>query len=516
MSKKNDETRPQRALVLQGGGALGAYEAGVFNVLYNWIKKDLQGSENIFDIVAGTSIGAINGAILVSHVKEKRSWEGSADKLVEFWKDIKIDSNVEKDPFFTSRWQRYHRMNPNAASVEAARRYYSARQFILSGADKVFSAPHPQLDDRFFDPSSFFGTWYKYDNSKLRQIIKDNVAFPIGTSFDKNEPRLIVISVDIEEAETVAFDSYIKEDGFRRSEYGFSEKTGKNEQRVQYDQGLMVEHIMASASVPVHYDYTLIPSYYDYTKNKEIEEEKLKKGNQQNNLKGYRRFWDGGILSNTPLRELIQAHQDYWKFVEKTKEVPNLEVYIVDVWPSMDKYPLPSDYDSVVDRRNDFTYQDKTPYDEKVANIVSDYHDLSKSLIDLAKRRHIPQGDIDTILNKPAKSSHRTGEKRIYHDLLDKRFDITKLVRIERSADIDDISNKWADFSSGTISKLLKQGIDDALNSLARDVKKSKDIHAAYDQIDAFINIVKKQNIEDQNAKLIEAAENTRATLDRL
>ena len=150
---ESDKTRPQRALVLQGGGALGAYEAGVFNVLYNWIKKDINGSGNIFDIVAGTSIGAINAAILVSHVKEKRNWEGSAHKLVELWKDIKIDSNVEKDPFFTSRWQGYHRMNPNAASVEAARRYYSARQFILSGADKVFSAPYPQLDDRFFDPS---------------------------------------------------------------------------------------------------------------------------------------------------------------------------------------------------------------------------------------------------------------------------------------------------------------------------------------------------------------------------
>ncbi|HJU85077.1 MAG TPA: patatin-like phospholipase family protein [Nitrososphaeraceae archaeon] len=183
---KSDKTRPQRALVLQGGGALGAYEAGVFNVLYNWIKKDLNGSENIFDIVAGTSIGAINGAILVSHVKEKRSWEGSAHKLVEFWRDIKIDSNVEKDPFFTSRWQRYHRMNTNAASVEAARRYYSARQFILYGEDKVFSEPRPHLELRFFDPSSLFNKWYQYDNSKLRQLIKKKVDFPIGKSTDEN------------------------------------------------------------------------------------------------------------------------------------------------------------------------------------------------------------------------------------------------------------------------------------------------------------------------------------------
>jgi NTE family protein len=27
---------------------------------------------------------------------------------------------------------------------------------------------------------------------------------------------------------------------------------------------------------------------------------------------GGRGFWDGGILSNTPLRELIQKHRDYW------------------------------------------------------------------------------------------------------------------------------------------------------------------------------------------------------------
>lgn len=55
--------KSQRALVFQGGGSLGAYEAGVFHVLYHWIKKDIQDkNENIFDIVAGTSIGAINAS----------------------------------------------------------------------------------------------------------------------------------------------------------------------------------------------------------------------------------------------------------------------------------------------------------------------------------------------------------------------------------------------------------------------------------------------------------------------
>ena len=36
------ENDMQRALVLQGGGSLGAYEAGVFSALYYWIKKDIE------------------------------------------------------------------------------------------------------------------------------------------------------------------------------------------------------------------------------------------------------------------------------------------------------------------------------------------------------------------------------------------------------------------------------------------------------------------------------------------
>src|SRR5436853_6723644 len=98
MAKNNNNV--QRVLVLQGGGSLGAYEAGVFNALYYWIKKKKENSDasrenddNLFDIVAGTSIGAINAAFLVSHVIKKRkeekkniseSWEGSAEKLEEF------------------------------------------------------------------------------------------------------------------------------------------------------------------------------------------------------------------------------------------------------------------------------------------------------------------------------------------------------------------------------------------------------------------------------------------------
>lgn len=81
----------QRALVLQGGGALGAYEAGVVNALIKnlRIEDEENGEENrlIFDVIAGTSIGAINGAILVSQYLETKSWERASEELEKFWTD---------------------------------------------------------------------------------------------------------------------------------------------------------------------------------------------------------------------------------------------------------------------------------------------------------------------------------------------------------------------------------------------------------------------------------------------
>jgi len=522
------EKPPHRALVLQGGGAIGAYEAGVFKVLYFWIKKDIRNkNENIFDVVAGTSIGAINGAILVSYVQEKGTWEGAPERLSKFWEYISSTPDLSNWwPFWFNWpypwsenswmkvWDERHTINPSAATGEAARRFYSTKEYILSGAPKVFSKEKIVYDNKFFNdfPSIPNNTWFRYDNRPLKESIKQYAKFPIATSFDKKQPRLIIITVDVEEAEIVAFDSYVKKDGHRNSEYGYDEKKKEYIQKMEYDDGLMAEHIIASASVPVHYDYAFVPIKYDYTKSEEEKETKLKEDLQQDNLKSHRRFWDGGILSNTPLRELIQVHQDYWKEVEDAENVPDLEVYVIDVWPWMEKgkYPISSDYDSVINRKNELTYQDKTPYDEKVANIVSDYYDLANVLLDLARKKGATNTDLNEILTRQTKSAHRTGEKRRYHDLLDKRFDITKLIRIERSGDTDDISNKWCDFSSDTISKLFKQGMDDALQSLAKYAKEhnKKNIQVAYDQLNTFINEINSQKSgqDSYNHYLIEAA----------
>ena len=73
MSKKSKSVVPSRVvLVLQGGGALGAYQWGVFEALHE------SGIEP--DWVIGTSIGAINAALIVGNARAQR-----VERLAEFW-----------------------------------------------------------------------------------------------------------------------------------------------------------------------------------------------------------------------------------------------------------------------------------------------------------------------------------------------------------------------------------------------------------------------------------------------
>ncbi len=105
---------------------------------------------------------------------------------------------------------------------------------------------------------------------------------------------------------------------------------------------------------------------------------------------------------------------------------------------------------------------DKTDYDEKVANIVSDYITIANDLIGLAKSKKIPKKEIDDILSRTAKSTHRSGLKRSYNDLIQGRFSIN-VKRIERTRNVDyDISNKLFDYSRDTIKQLREDGYYDA------------------------------------------------------
>ena len=134
----------QRALVLQGGGSLGAYEAGAYQALYERISKtDREKGENnkpFLNIVAGTSIGAINAAIIKSYVVETDTWNGSAERLNEFWEYLSKESSFDQMPGFTAWWDYLHNnIHSGIASGEAARRYYSAMEFSITGVPTVFS-----------------------------------------------------------------------------------------------------------------------------------------------------------------------------------------------------------------------------------------------------------------------------------------------------------------------------------------------------------------------------------------
>ena len=147
-----------RALVFQGGGSLGAYEAGAYKgmneELSGFFRKEGRENEPTFHIVSGTSIGAINSAILVSFVKENKTWEGSGERLVEFWEYLSTQSWVDNIPHFADYWDSWHSADNRIASGESARRYFSTKQFIFNGVPKVFVPKRPLPDNRFFDPSN--------------------------------------------------------------------------------------------------------------------------------------------------------------------------------------------------------------------------------------------------------------------------------------------------------------------------------------------------------------------------
>jgi len=469
----------QRALVFQGGGSLGAYEAGAYKAFYelasdrdkNIGRKD----KPLFDIVAGTSIGAMNASVLVSYVKEKKTWRGSAEKLIEFWEHLATESVVDKIPGFTQWWDYSHHLNNVVATSESARRYYNTKQFIFYGVPNVFKRSQTLTDRTFLDPSN---VWYLYSNEPLKQSLEKFAKFPIATSYEKKEPRLLLVAVDVQEGSTVVFDSYEKADGSRKTEYGrYGQEFTHNgnegfEHVIRYNNGIEVEFVLASGSVPVNYDYTKIVvennSNKHEVKNKN-EEGKISPNRYTINKKDHY-FWDGGIIANTPLREAVLEHRRYWHYVRKS-EVPLLRAFIINVHPIRQEY-LPTNYDGVVDRKNDLTFHDRTLFDERMVVMTTDYVSIIKSLIQLAKDNKINMTLVDNILQQQALSRNfMTGKHSTYGDLIKNMVSVDLVIRIERKNDINTIANKAFDFSSATIQQLIEDGYQEALDQGTKIVR---------------------------------------------
>jgi predicted acylesterase/phospholipase RssA len=467
-----------RALIFQGGGSLGAYEAGA----YKAINEDLsayfrtEGMENepIFHIVSGTSIGAINAALLVSYVKENKTWEGSSERLGDFWKYLSTQPSVENIPYFTSYWDSWRKLDRRIASGESARRYFSTKEFILKGVPNVFVPKTPLPDHRFFDPSN---TWYIYDNRPLKESLEKFAKFPISTSFENNEPRLLLVAVDVQELTPVVFDSYEKEDGTRKSEYGrygrvkfgSFEKDHENtegfEHVIRYDDGIKADFVLASCSVPINYDYTRlnVESHIlvgvGQGDNADTGDNNRPPSSSSNGNTSLRSFWDGGLLANTPLRQTVLAHRDYWHKVRKLEEnIPRLRYGIINLHPAKQDY-LPSDYDGVVDRKNDIIFHDRTAFDENVAVLLSDFIRLAKTLINLAEENGVSKEVLQKTLKEETKAVYlATGKHWSFEELIKANVDVDFVVRLERKNDSHTISNKTFDFSKTTIQQLIQDG----------------------------------------------------------
>ncbi len=475
-SRRKDIPDKQRALVLQGGGTLGAYESGALKILCKKLmEQDKENKEEyrlLFDIIAGTSIGAMNAAILVSQFLQTHSWEKAAQKLEQFWTRRLSIENLEITELSKPWHDQWIKRNPTAASEEAARRYYSVKKLILNLArNNMYYANEPIPDNRFFDKlhadddkktlNLVNNDWYPHSSKPLEESIKKYARFPILTDRKNNQPRLLVFSVDVAEGVTVTFDSYHKADGSRKSEYGkYLEESRKYENVINYNDGISIRHVVASGTLPDFYDYAEIP--IDPTIKQKDQEE-------------IRYFWDGGLLSNTPLRELLDAHQEYWRDVENEDEIPELEVYIVNVHPSkVDCDKIPKDHDGIKDRQNDITYGDRSShYDENMTHLITDYTNFATEMKELAKAAISKVNDEKlqekflNILGTKTISKDRKGESRKYENLI-KRFKL-KVIRIERTNYTNSIHGKTGDLTLQTINKLIKEGEIDAWFSLIQN-----------------------------------------------
>ena len=215
----------QIALLLQGGGALGAYQAGVYEAL---AEADLHP-----DWVAGISIGAINSAIIAGNPPKRR-----VDALREFWQ------MVSTSPLGIPYFRRVELDDMQRQLVNQTR----AMNTIFFGAPNflVPRVPPPIV----WPPASPDKASY-YDNAPLRATLERLVDFD---RINAGQTRFSVGAVDIRSGNFTYFDS----------------KTHK----------IAYEHIIASGSLPPGFPATRIGDNY---------------------------FWDGGLISNTPLEWVLDA-----------------------------------------------------------------------------------------------------------------------------------------------------------------------------------------------------------------
>ena len=248
------------ALVLQGGGALGAYQAGAYQALHE------AGLEP--DWVAGVSIGGINGALIAGNAPEHR-----LDRLREFWETITRPTWP-----FTADGDEARRVRNNWSSFEA----------MMFGQPGFFSpnVPPPWMSPRGADTATSF-----YDSAPLRETLRRLVDFDL---LNQTSMHYAAGAVNVLNGNFYYFDNAQIE--------------------------ITAEHVMASGALPPALPMVQIDSSW---------------------------YWDGGLVSNTPLQHLLDNAQ-----------CRSMLVFQVDLFSA--KGVLPRDMFDVLAREKDIRYSSRT------------------------------------------------------------------------------------------------------------------------------------------------------------
>src|SRR5258706_5507440 len=195
--------REQTVLVLQGGGALGAYQAGVY--------EGIAESGLAPDWIAGVSIGAINAALIAGNRPKDR-----LGRLREFWNRVSsctpLVAPALLDPL---------RLSLNRVSATTAATFGAPGFFV------------PRVPPAFLAPDGTPEALSVYDTSPLRETLQELVDFDL---LNCKSVRLSVGAVDVRTGNSVYFDNQ--------------------------DLTLGPEHVMASGSLPPGFPPTEIDGAY--------------------------------------------------------------------------------------------------------------------------------------------------------------------------------------------------------------------------------------------------------------
>jgi NTE family protein len=188
----SDAHHEHTVLLLQGGGALGAYQAGVYEGMHDHGLAP--------DWVTGVSIGAINAALIAGNSPEKR-----VERLREFWDRVSSDLPI---------------VGPEQIEpVRIALNRLSAATAAAFGVPGFFV---PRIPPAFLALDGVPGALSVYDTSPLRATLEELVDFELIN--DKERIRLSVGAVDVQTGKSVYFDNQ--------------------------NRRLGAEHVMASGSLP--------------------------------------------------------------------------------------------------------------------------------------------------------------------------------------------------------------------------------------------------------------------------